>query len=180
MIILQIIQKDWSERFPSHVYYTRRKGLCAICFWIICMLYYMFKTIILFELFIYYLMFLGFKKAVLWIMHKVKHKQTIQQPQEQYEQEVEQESVEDTLINEQLPFCQLFNIGEHMCLLIDHIEMCPDETAFIRVVDDEGYTPLYKRKVKRDKSGARHIVFDGKNYYLIDEKTQPIINKENK
>jgi hypothetical protein len=75
-------------------------------------------------------------------------------------------------------FFQLFTIGEEMCLLIDHIEMCPDETAFIRVAGEEGYTPIYKRKVRRDKAGNRFIVFNGANYYLDDKKTQPIITKK--
>lgn len=74
---------------------------------------------------------------------------------------------------EDITFCQLFTIGDDMCLLVDHVEMCPDETAFIRVVDDEGYTPLYKRKVRRDKVGNRFIVFNGTNHYLDDNKTQP-------
>ncbi len=65
-----------------------------------------------------------------------------------------------------------------MCLLVDHVEMCPDEVAFIRVVDDEGYTPLYKRKVRRNKVGDRFIVFNSTNYYLDDNKTQPVIRKD--
>lgn len=84
----------------------------------------------------------------------------------------EEEEVED------LPFCQLFNIGPDMCVMIDHVEMCPDETAFIRVVDDEGYTPLYKRKVRKDKRGNRYIVFNSENYYLNDSKTKPIVPKK--
>lgn len=82
------------------------------------------------------------------------------------------------LVIEELPFCQLFTIGPDMCLLIDHIEMCPDETAFLRVVDDEGYTPIYKRKVRRDKAGSRFILFNGTNHYLDDKKTQPVITKK--
>lgn len=96
---------------------------------------------------------------------------------EDVEEEVTEYTDEDGDI-EELPFCQLFRIGTEMCLLIDHVEMCPDETAFIRVVDDEGYTPLYKRKVRRDKRGNRFIQFNGENLYLKDEKTQPIITKK--
>lgn len=88
-----------------------------------------------------------------------------------------EEVEENEEIVEELPFCQLFEVGEDMCLLVDHIEMCPDETAFIRVVDDEGYTPLYKRKVRRDKAGTRHIIFNSTKYELDDDKTQPIIKK---
>lgn len=90
--------------------------------------------------------------------------------------DVEEIECEDDI--EELPFCQLFRIGTEMCLLIDHVEMCPDETAFIRVVDDEGYTPLYKRKVKRSRRNERFIKFNGANYYLDDKKTQPTITKK--
>lgn len=96
----------------------------------------------------------------------------------EYEEDYEpQPDIEDSDYDE-LAFCQLFTIGTEMCLLINHIEMCPDETAFIRVVDDEGYTPLYKRKVRRDKGGNRFIVFNSTHYYLDDKKTQPIITKK--
>ena len=102
-----------------------------------------------------------------------------QQSEEQEEEEEEVPSHYETEEEiEDLPFCQLFTIGEEMCLLVDHIEMCPDETAFIRVVDDEGYTPLYKRKVRRDKEGARYVVFNSTNHYLDDKKTQPVITKK--
>ena len=85
---------------------------------------------------------------------------------------------EQDYTEEDITFCQLFPIGDNMCLLVDRVEMCPDETAFIRVVDDEGYTPLYKRKVRRDKARNRFIVFNGTNHYLDDKKTQPISIKK--
>lgn len=89
------------------------------------------------------------------------------------------ESVEkEEEIEEELPFCQLFPLGPNMCLMIDHVEMCPDETAFIRVVDEEGYTPLYKRKVRKDKRKERFIVFNNERYYLNDKKTKPIVPKK--
>ena len=102
---------------------------------------------------------------------------------EETEEEIEEDDTEITGSEreddiEDLPFCQLFTIGKEMCLLVDHIEMCPDETAFIRVVDEEGYTPLYKRKVRRDKEGRRFIVFNSTNHYLDDKKTQPVITKK--
>lgn len=93
---------------------------------------------------------------------------------------VEEDAVEEEMNDEEdeLHFCQLFYLGEEMSLLIDHVEMCPDETAFIRVVDDEGYTPVYKRKVRRDKAGGRYLVFNSTKYYLDDEKTQPVVPKK--
>lgn len=99
----------------------------------------------------------------------------------EYENYVDEsvESVEkEEEIEEELPFCQLFPLGPDMCLMIDHVEMCPDETAFIRVVDEEGYTPLYKRKVRKDKRKERFIVFNNERYYLNDKKTKPIVPKK--
>lgn len=105
-------------------------------------------------------------------MHQKLH------PDEDDDEESEDEEEQDLDVEEDITFCQLFAVGEDMCLLVDHVEMCPDETAFIRVVDDEGYTPLYKRKVRRDKAGNRFIVFNGTNHYLDDNKTQPIAIKK--
>lgn len=102
-------------------------------------------------------------------------------PEDTEEPEVHDEVEEDEqdgYIEEELPFQQLFRIGDHMSLLVDHVEMCPDETAFIRVVDEEGYTPIYKRKVRRDKDGDRYIVFNSENYYLNNDKTRPVVNKK--
>ena len=98
----------------------------------------------------------------------------------EYENYVDEsvENVEKEDIEEELPFCQLFPLGPDMCLMIDHVEMCPDETAFIRVVDEEGYTPLYKRKVRKDKRKERFIVFNNERYYLNDKKTKPIVPKK--
>ena len=103
---------------------------------------------------------------------EVQEEQVVEQEKEQEEEPDPYDDIED------LHFCQLFRIGKEMCLMIDHVEMCPDETAFIRVVDDEGYTPLYKRRVKRDRLGKRFIVFNGTNCYLDDKKTKPTVPKK--
>lgn len=99
---------------------------------------------------------------------------------ENYAEEAEEESNEEPE-EEEVPaeqewdFSQRIRLGKDMDLLIDHVEMCPDETAIVRVVDDEGFTPLYKRKVRYDKRGGRYIVFNGEHFYLDDEKTQAIV-----
>lgn len=110
------------------------------------------------------------------LFYKAPKKEEEQDDTEQ-EEEVVDKSTEE-VENEELPFCQLFNLSKDTCLMIDHVEMCPDETAFIRVVDEEGYTALYKRRVKRSRVGDRYIIFNGENYYLDDKKTQPIIPKK--
>lgn len=96
--------------------------------------------------------------------------------QEDKEETTSYHSEQQTIACEELPFQQLFKLGKDMSLIVDHVEMCPDETAFIRVLGERSFTPLYKRKVRRDKEGRRHIVFNGQNYYLNDKKTQPIIS----
>lgn len=126
----------------------------------------------------YFYLAFRFYKFVFWDVWKMLYvklhpdEYDDQQEEEEYEEENDYDEEED------LPFCQLFDIGDDMCLLVDHVEMCPDETAFIRVVDNEGYTPLYKRKVRRDKAGNRFIAFNSTNHYLNDSKTQPIAIKK--
>ena len=113
-------------------------------------------------------------------------KDALDDDQEEHVEENEEVEVhEETIIEDEsedddddLRFCQLFTVGKEMCLLVDHVEMCPDETAFIRVAGEDGYTPIYKRKVRRDKDGSRFIVFNGYNCYLDDSKTQPIVPKK--
>jgi hypothetical protein len=112
-----------------------------------------------------------------WRMLYVKLRSDKDDAEEPEDDEDQEEGAQED-VYEDISFCQLFIIGDNMCLLVDHVEMCPDETAFIRVVDDEGYTPLYKRKVRRDKSGNRFVVFNGTNHYLDDSKTQPVAIKK--
>lgn len=91
---------------------------------------------------------------------------------EEPEEEIEEEEVP---ADQEWDFSQRIRLGKDMDLLIDHVEMCPDETAIVRVVDDEGFTPLYKRKVRYDKRGGRYIVFNGEHFYLDDGKTQAVV-----
>ena len=180
--VLEYVKDDWLERLPYRLNTMKFKGVNRPAYTLICLVYYSIKSILI--LVIYALVRIyKFMLWDLWIWVFKTDKRawfrdlfSEDDEEEDYEDEdeyVEEENpgpVEDI---EELPFCQLFSVGTDMCLLVDHIEMCPDETAFIRVVDDEGYTPLYKRKVRRDKAGNRFIVFNGTNHYLDDNKTQP-------
>lgn len=140
-------------------------------FW--CLVYYIIKD----ALILYFYLAFRFYKFVLYDVWKMIH-QKLRPDEDDDDEEREDDEDQEYDVEEDISFCQLFTIGDDICLLIDHVEMCPDETAFIRVVDDEGYTPLYKRKVRRDKSSNRFIVFNGTNHYLDDRKTQPIALKK--
>lgn len=144
-------------------------------FW--CVVYYVIKDVLL----LYFYFAFRFFKFVFWDLCKLIYEKLCpSEDDEELEDDEDQETERDErdYEEEDITFCQLFTVGDDMCLLVDHVEMCPDETAFIRVVDDEGYTPLYKRKVRRDKAGNRFIVFNGTNHYLDDKKTQPIAIKK--
>lgn len=141
-------------------------------FW--CLVYYVIKDVLL----LYFYVAFRFFRFVFWDIWKMIYNSVYPDRDEESEDDEEETDDAEQDCEEEIPFCQLFRIGEEMCLLIDHIEMCPDETAFIRVVDDEGYTPLYKRKVRIDKAGNRFLVFNSTNYYLDDSKTQPIVTKK--
>ena len=192
--VIQHIKDDWKYRRPNRMRNSPYRGGSILSYAILCCLYYSIKDLIvlIIAFYVYCIKFIVWDLWK-WLFTVYKKYWIIDTLGIQYEEDYDYdddedydydddedyqedipESVDDV---EELPFCQLFTIGPDMCLLIDHVEMSPDEVALIRVVDDEGYTPLYKRKVRRDKAGNRFIVFNNTNYYLCDEKTRPIIKK---
>ena len=176
MRLIEHIKNDWSTRVPCLLRHNRYQGLSRLAYAILCLLYHVVKTAILLFLCAYFrVVRLVFWDSWIWIF---KHEEYQDDYEDEEEPEEETEDEEDAVSDEGelLPFCQLFTVGNEMCLLVDHVEMCPEETAFIRVVDDEGYTPLYKRKVRRDKQGKRYLTFSGRDYYLDDSKTHPTVS----
>ena len=165
-------------RLPGRVQYNRYTGLSrpAYVFW--CLVYYVIKDVLLLYFYIAFRFFKFLFYDVWRMVYEKFHPDGEDDEESEDNEEAYEEEDERYPEEEDISFCQLFNVGADMCLLVDHVEMCPDETAFIRVVDDEGYTPLYKRKVRRDKAGNRFIVFNGTNHYLDDNKTQPIAIKK--
>lgn len=168
MFILTHIKEDWRVRLPYRLYRNPYKRMSKPCYALLCLMYYAVKDV---GLILFYLYF-RFLKLIAWDVWKWLYYRFFPYSIESIEDNEEEDCLDEPA--DELSFCQLFQVSDKMSLLIDHIEMCPDETAFIRVVDDEGYTPLYKRKVRRDKAGNRFIVFSGTNYYLDPAKTQPV------
>ena len=185
--VIQHIKDDWTYRLPYHLHNNRYRGLSRPSYAILCCIYYPLKDLFLlalaFDVYAIKFIFWDFWKWLFTTNKKEWFKNLLNpgddEDYDEYDEDPDEDSIEPVCIDsiEELPFCQLFTVGPDMCLLVDHIEMSPDEVAYIRVVDDEGYTPLYKRKVRRDKAGNRFIVFNGTNHYLDDSKTQPIISK---
>ena len=183
--VIQHIKDDWVCRLPYQVRYNRYRGLSRPSYALLCCMYYPIKAIFLlavaFDVYAIKFILWDFWKWLFTTNKKQWFKNLIN-PDDDEECEYDEETEDDSPVSvdgiEEIPFCQLFTIGPDMCLLVDHVEMSPDEVAYIRVVDDEGYTPLYKRKVRRDKKGNRFIVFNGTNHYLDDSKTQPTIRKD--
>lgn len=190
MTLLDRIKEDWLYRLPYRLDHMKFRGVNRPAYTLICLVYYSAKSLLLLCL---TALFYGLKfificsKFIFWdmwnLIFRIDEKEWFQKlflnnDDDEYE-EYDEEYVEDEPYEvdslEDISFCQLFTIGPDMCLLVDHVEMQPDEVAYVRVVDDEGYTPLYKRKVRRDKAGDRFIVFNSDNYYLDDSKTQPVI-----
>lgn len=183
--VIQHIKDDWTYRLPYRIRTNRYRGLSRPSFVLICFMYYPIKAIFLlavaFDVYSIKFIFWDFWKW-LFTTNKKEWFNNLINPDDKEDRDDEDAEIEDDDAMyvdsvEDIPFCQLFTIGPDMCLLVDHVEMSPDEVAYIRVVDDEGYTPLYKRKVRRDKAGNRFIVFNSTNHYLDDKKTQPVISK---
>ena len=174
MRLIDHIHYDWTVRVPCLLRYNRYRGLSRPAYALLCILFHVVKSAIL--------LCLKLIKILLWDMWaEIIRRHGERYDDSEYDEEDEaddspdadEEDYEDE--EDELRFCQLFVVSPDMSLLVDHVEMCPDETAFIRVVDEEGYTPLYKRKIRRDKLGNRYLVFSGRNYYLDNTKTQPTV-----
>lgn len=190
MTPIEHIKEDWLYRLPYRLDHMKFTGVNRPAYTILCLLYYSIKSLLI----LYFTSAFIILKFLLWDLwkwifrfepplwyYRIVYGESDYDDEEEDEEEIEQSSDDAEIYEEdELAFCQLFKVGDDMSLLIHHIEMCPDETAFIRVVDDEGYTPLYKRKVRRTRGGSRYIVFNGTDYYLDDDKTQPIITRKDK
>lgn len=184
--VIQHIKDDWTYRLPNRICNNRYRGPSRPSYAILCCMYYPIKDVFLlllaFDVYAIKFIFWDFWKWLFTTNKKDWFRSLIHPDSEEEDDEddvyVDNEPVTPKDDTEELPFSQLFKVGPEMCLIIDHVEMCPDETAFIRVVDNEGYTPLYKRKVRRDKARNRFILFNGTNYYLDDKKTQPVITRK--
>lgn len=59
---------------------------------------------------------------------------------------------------------------ELLVIGIESIQMCPDETAFIRIITNDSFSQIYKRKIHRTKSIPydRYIRIDKQDYYIRD------------
>lgn len=88
----------------------------------------------------------------------------------------DKEEVEEE-VKEELPdFCQLIELDEDTSIIVEYVQFCPDETAFIRIVGEGSFTKQYKRRVYRDKVG-RYFNLSNVRHYLDDAKTSPIMSK---
>lgn len=187
MTPIEHIKEDWLYRLPYRLDNMHFSGASAFCYIILCLMYYSVKSlVILFFTWAFAILKFIFWDLSRWIFfaeppllyYKLVYgdsEECLDDEEDEGPQVYEEEAHYE---EDELEFCQLFRVGDDMSLLVHHVEMCPDETAFIRVVDEEGYTPLYKRKVRRSRVGDRYIVFNGTDYYLDDSKTQPRVIKK--
>lgn len=72
--------------------------------------------------------------------------------------------------------CQIFPIDDDTCIGVQFVDMCPDETAHIRVIGDTTFSQIYKRRVYREKTHEkrRYFMLNGERYFLRPDTTQPI------
>lgn len=90
--------------------------------------------------------------------------------------EVQDEPSKYDNLPEMPEMCQIFPLDDDTCIGVQFVDMCPDETAHIRVIGDTTFSQIYKRRVFRDKTydRARYFMLNGQKYYLRPETTQPI------
>jgi hypothetical protein len=71
---------------------------------------------------------------------------------------------------------QIFSISGDTLIGVQFVSMCPDETAHIRIIGEDTFSQLYRRKVYYEKGYPhdRYINVSGQRYYLDPKKTRPI------
>lgn len=95
---------------------------------------------------------------------------------EDNEQQIQDELLQYTFLPDIPEMSQTFPVENGVCVGVEYVSMCPDETAHIRIIGDTTYSQQYKRKVYREKTYGQERYFKLNNikYYLDDNRTQPI------
>lgn len=75
---------------------------------------------------------------------------------------------------DEIPFQQLINIDKDTAILIDHTEYCPEETVFFRIVTQDGYSKLFKRKVCI-KGINKYFTLNNRQYFVDTSKVKTMI-----
>lgn len=82
----------------------------------------------------------------------------------------------EPLVEEIPEMCQIFREDSDTVIGVQYVDMCPDETAHIRVIGQNTFSQLYSRRVYYTKGidKKRYFKLNNINYYLDDNKTKPI------
>ena len=72
--------------------------------------------------------------------------------------------------------CQVFALGPDTCIGVQYVSMCPDETAHIRIIGENTFSQIYKRRVYRENTETeqRYFKLNNTKYYLDNKRTRPI------
>ena len=137
------------------------------------------------SLFFLKLIFVWPFKSIIWIIQKIKDRRynvnfdDYPDEDEWIDDSDNEQQIQDEITKyEELPdipeMCQVFSLGD-ICVGVEFVSMCPDETAHIRIIGDTTFSQLYKRRVYREKgSNARYFKLNNEKYYLDEKRTQPV------
>ena len=89
-------------------------------------------------------------------------------PLDDIDESTEEPDEEETSLPEIPEMQQIFRLSNEMVVGVQYVSMCPDETAHIRIIGEEEFTPLFKRKVYREKTydRRRYIKVSNEKHYL--------------
>jgi len=106
-------------------------------------------------------------KLILWVLGLILYPFT-RKHKKQERIEIVEEDEPIPQIQEIPEFQEIFNVTRDTIIGIEYIERIPDETAFIRVIGEFGFTKQFKKKVCKDAgyNGNRYIKVDNIKYYL--------------
>lgn len=71
-------------------------------------------------------------------------------------------------------FMQYFSKSADIGIGLEYVEMCPDETAVLRIVGETTFSKQYRRRIYTDKRGEKFFKLNGEQYYLRQSKVKPV------
>lgn len=77
-------------------------------------------------------------------------------------------------------FMQYFTKSDEIGIGLEYIEMCPDETAVLRIVGETTFSKQYRRRIYTGKRGEKFFKLNGEQYYIRQSKAKPVVPAQGK
>mgnify|MGYP000884851034 CR=1 FL=1 len=118
-------------------------------------------------------------RLLIWLFSTIPKRESY--VEEVTEEDDECEDVKDLSEALECPeFMQYFTKSDEIGIGLEYIEMCPDETAVLRIVGETTFSKQYRRRIYTDKRGEKFFKLNGEQYYIRQSKAKPVAPTQEK